>query len=485
MRSPYYCWFAVAFFSSTLLPAQMPPAEVLQRAKALAGEGQKSDADSYIKSLLSKHPENVALWEEGIRAQAQWGSLKEAFWHARRLNLRMQLGEGTATPLPLYLEMRAGIELELDDILKWVSLPEVNRRRPSYESEVVELLKLTAAFYPDKSAKVIRHLFGLSQPAIQGKMPVDHAAAVLLAELGHVPETFMTVMELAEQAGLTSQREWCVLYADKIVAFPAWDRPGTLSAFLTRSPLTASSGLFRDLELPKRPEGTLLGAFTAELRKDHRTAWRWEAVQVLKAQQSATFGGSLLLHLLEAHDDLGELKQFLTDHKNDLANLSDKESGHVLTVLKSRYAILAASEPLEPELKNLLSPLLEAERWYLDGVRLEWKRTPRIEEMKISRGDARTLAVATLRRLMVHDPAMGREFLLDVVRLMKNTDSLEPVLLEAAQNPDLIATVLKLAASTRIAGDPEWEKRALLKSWQRDAIVDQPQSMISVLEASG
>lgn len=485
MRILPICWSLGAILLFSMLYAEDSPSGVLQRARDRAGNGDLSTANSYVRTLLSQQPGDVALWEEAIRLQAQWGSLKEAYWHARRLNLRKQLGGGSATPLPVYLEMQSLLGRELDEVLSWTSLADIKKVRPGCVGELVELLKLTTAFSPEKSAKVVQHVFSLMRSTPTGKLVAHDAAAAFLVELGEVPETSATVIQLAEASGLTTQRDWCEAYASRVMGSRAWDRPGCLPTFLAQSTLTAAVGQFRDLDLPQRPEGTLMGVFAAELRKDHNTAWRWEALQVLEAQSSPSFGASLLLHLLAAQGEVEGLRKWLTEHQRDLAALSDQAAGQVLTVLKSRHELLSGSDPLDPGLRALLAPLLEAEKWHLDGVRLDWRRVSGIEEMKLTPGAARSLAIATLQRLVVHDPALAREYLADVVRLMRDSDSLIHVLLEAAREPDLIATVLKLADTTRIASDPEWEKRALLKAWERDEEAEHPQRMVTVLEAAG
>lgn len=478
MRCPSLFWSISAILPvATLSAKEFTPAELLQLARDRAEQGDLSNADSTLSGLLNHRPGELALWEKVIRMQTQWGSLDEAFKSARLLNLRSQLGGGSAKPLPLLIEVEGRLERELDALLSLTS------SESDYPAGLVERLKLTVTFNPEKSAKVVEHLFTLLRTGVPGDPKAGDAAAGFLVKLGEVPELCATVLRLAEAATLTSQRDWCEEYAVKMMGSRAWDRPGCLAQFLTCSPLTATVDQFLDLELPLRSEGTLLGVLAAELRNDYNIAWRWEALQTLKAQTSPRFGVGLLLHLIEGRADAESLRQFLQANQKDLASLTDRAASNVLAVLRSRHETL--SRPLDPGLKALLAPLLAAEDWHLDSVRLEWRQAARIEEMKLTPAAARSLALATVRRLLVHDPVLARDYLTDAARLMRDSDGLNELLIETAREPELLATVLKLAGGTRLALDPGWERRFLILAWTNETLVRQPERLAMVLEATG
>lgn len=478
MRCLPLFWSISAILSVATLSAQeLTPAELLQLARDRAEQGDISNADSTLSGLLAHRPGDVALWEKVIRMQAQWGSLDEAFKYARLMNLRSQLAGGSAKPLPLLIEMQGRLERELDALLSLTTL------ESDYPAGLVERLKLTVTFNPEKSAKVVEHLFTLLRAGIPDDPKAGDSAGGFLVKLGEVPELCATVMRLADAATLTSQRDWCEEYAVKMMGSSAWDRPGCLVQFLTHAPLTAAVDQFMDLELPRRSQGTLLGVLAAELCNDYNTAWRWEALQTLRAKTSPRFGVRLLLHLIEGRADEESLRQFLQANQEDLSSLTDRAASNVLAVLRSRHEML--SSPLELGVKTLLAPLLAAEEWHLNGVRLEWRQATGIEEMNLTPAAARSLALATVRRLLVHDPALARDYLTDAARLMRDSGELHELLVEAAREPELLATVLKLAAATRLALDPGWERRFLLRAWNNDTLAMQPERLAMVLEAAG
>ncbi|WP_075090642.1 hypothetical protein [Verrucomicrobium spinosum] len=347
-----------------------------------------------------------------------------------------------------------------------------------------------------KTEAVLKHAYALLKQSPEEQNTIqagsrEGPANQYLMKMGCVPQLMRQVLELADASGVSRTTAWSSQYFAQMQGEEKMRDVAHAFSILQGTPVVADVGEFRDIALRGSSWETALGEIASWFRWDQYSDLKKQVLTELASRQPRTFGSELTGCLIGDEEDNRMMTAFLKRRREALGRLTDEAASNLLALLGTRYYAITSPVPLDPALKELLNPLLEAETWHLDSVRFTWRAMKGFDELKLDPRSAALEAHHSFRRLAVRDQGLARQFLEDGLRLFRTLPGKEgengarELLQEAANEPEMLDAVLKLAAREGFTQQGDWLSTTLFRAWRPGDHVPQPQRLITFLEAAG
>lgn len=488
--------FGVWLLASAGLLAADSVEDILQQCQELISKGQAQSANTQLERLLESRMTDEALWSRGIRMQMEAGLLPDS---AKNLNHLMLLS-GSSTPKPEHQKLREGLLArhlqELDRILAMKVWSDVGDDADQFSYRVAALLQTASVKHPEKSSRVVRHVFGLllespEEKRHQGIRDHEQLSSAFLTRLGSSPALMETVLSMADEYNLPRQRDWAWDYATNMSGLIMTESLSAMSPVFTESLLAADVNRFRDVALVGTSSRSLLGEVVSPLAyAPYRGDLQKQVLKLLEARQPRTFGTELIGVMLE-RDNQEAIKAFLKRRREDLGKLKPEAASTMLALLSTGIYAIESPAPLPDELAVLLKPLLDAEKVFLDAERLAWQSCQTLEDAGLPGTAGRYHALRLLERLVARDPEKVAPFFDHTVELLRGRGSdgslkeLAEFLQEASRTPELIKLVVRHAAREGISQKSGWLQETFSQGWYPGGHSEQPQRLLTFLEAAG
>lgn len=469
---------------------------VLQKARDQMAGGRLREAGRTIEELLRRKGVTDATWEQAIRAELEGGLLDEAASNAEKLIRRSGHTPPKAAQQKMLEEVLTAHVKEMDRILAMKTWADVGVEEDSFSTRVPKILRRAVRVDRPKAEAVLKHAYVLLQqsPAERNLVEagrLDGPSSHLLGQMGGVPGMMGLVLAQADEAGLSRTQGWYELYVGQMRGDEGIRDATHALAMFRGTPIVAEAGEFRDVVMPRSSWKTLLGDITSWFRWDEYSDLKKVVLDDLASRKSRTFGVELVECLIADGDDNHLLRAFLKRRRADLGKLSDEGASTMLALLSTRFYAITSPAPLDPELAEAITPLMEAETWHLDSVRFTWQKAKGFEELKLDGESAVAIGQQVLERLLVRDARSAQVFLEQTVKLFRTAAGDEKgqlakdFLQAAAGVPELLGPVLKVAGREGFTQEGDWLSATLSRAWRPGDHVDQPQRLITFLEAAG
>lgn len=491
----FTCFLSTWLLAAALSAAETPEAD-LQKAQEQIAAGRPQEAARTLDQLMERKDLEDAIRERVIRVQLEGHLLDDAARNAERLVKRSGQSPPKLAHQKLLEEVMAGHIKEMDRILALKTWADVGQSEYDFNTGLPKVMRRAVRVDRGKTEAVLKHAYALlkqspeEQNAIQAGSG-DGPANQYLMKMGCVPQLMRQVLDLADASGISRVPDWTSMYIAQMQGEQEMRDPAHALSILQGTPVVAEVGEFRDIALRGSSWETALGEIASWFRWDQYSDLKKQVLTDLASRQPRTFGSELTECLIGDEDDNRMMTAFLKRRREDLGRLTDEGASNLLALLGTRYYAITSPAPLDPALKELLNPLLEAENWHLDSVRFTWQKLKGFDELKLDPHSAALEAHHIFRRLAVRDRGLAQKFLEDGLRLFRTLpgkdgeNGAKALLQEAAEEPEMLEAVLKLAAREGFTQQGDWLSTTLFRAWRPGDHVDQPQRLITFLEAAG